>query len=109
MSMFMMGEQALWANLQASIDNNSNNNNDNNSNNNNDNNNNNNNNSNNNEERVMHSSCNNLEIMINDEADEVIKQLFDSLKIDIKIIWNRWKIVIMSSIMLICCIVNVIK
>ena len=77
MSMFMMGEQALWANLQAYIGNNSNNNNENNSNNNN---NNNNNNSNNNEERVMHSSSNNLEIMINDEADEVIKQLFDSLE-----------------------------
>ena len=29
---------------------------------------------------VMHSKSNNIEIMINDEADEVIKELFDSLK-----------------------------
>ena len=28
----------------------------------------------------MHSKTNNIEILINDEADEVIKELFDSLK-----------------------------
>ena len=28
----------------------------------------------------MHSKSDNIEIMINDEADEVIKELFDSLK-----------------------------
>ena len=28
----------------------------------------------------MHSESHNIEIMINDEADEVIKKLFDSLK-----------------------------
>ena len=28
----------------------------------------------------MHSKSDNLEIMINEEADEVIKQLFDSLQ-----------------------------
>ena len=32
------------------------------------------------EELVMHSKSDNLEIMISDEADEVIKELFDSLK-----------------------------
>ena len=32
------------------------------------------------EERVTHSKSDNIEIMINDEADEVIKELFDSLK-----------------------------
>ena len=32
------------------------------------------------EERVMHSKSDNIEILINDEADEVIKELFDSLK-----------------------------
>ena len=32
------------------------------------------------EERVMHSKSDNIEIMINDEADEVIKELFDSFK-----------------------------
>ena len=32
------------------------------------------------EERVMHSKKDNIEIMINDEADEIIKELFDSVK-----------------------------
>ena len=32
------------------------------------------------EEHVMHSRSDNIEIMINDEADEVIKELIDSLK-----------------------------
>ena len=32
------------------------------------------------EERAMHSKSANTEIMISDEADEVIKKLFDSLK-----------------------------
>ena len=32
------------------------------------------------EEHVMHSRSNNIEIMINDEADEAIKELIDSLK-----------------------------
>ena len=32
------------------------------------------------EERVMHSKSYNIEIIINDEADEVIQKLFDSLK-----------------------------
>ena len=31
------------------------------------------------EERVMHSKSDNIEIMINDRVDEVIKELFDSL------------------------------
>ena len=34
----------------------------------------------NNEERVMHSKSDNMETMINDESDEVIKELFDSFK-----------------------------
>ena len=32
------------------------------------------------EERVMHSKSDNIEITINDEADEVIEELFESLK-----------------------------
>ena len=32
------------------------------------------------EERVMHSKRDNIEIMINNEAHEVIKELFDLLK-----------------------------
>ena len=31
-------------------------------------------------ECVMHSKCDNIEIMISDEVDEVIKTLFDPLK-----------------------------
>ena len=34
----------------------------------------------NNEEHVMDSKSNNIEVMMNDEADKVIKELFDSLK-----------------------------
>ena len=34
----------------------------------------------NNEERVMHSKSDSIEIMTNDEADEIVKELFDSLK-----------------------------
>ena len=41
----------------------------------------------NNEARVMHSkSESNIEFMINNGADEVIKEIFDSLKTDIKVI-----------------------
>ena len=36
------------------------------------------------EEHVMHSKSDNIEIMINGEANEIIKELFDSLK-------NRYK------------------
>ena len=32
----------------------------------------------------MHSKSENIEIMINDEADELIKELFDSLKNSLK-------------------------
>ena len=40
------------------------------------------------EERVMHSKSDNIEIMINDEANDVIKNLLIHSKTDIKIIWN---------------------
>ena len=36
----------------------------------------------------MHSKSDNIENMINDEANEVIKNLLIQSKIDIKIIWN---------------------
>ena len=35
---------------------------------------------NNDKERAIHSKCDNIETMINYEADEVITELFDSLK-----------------------------
>ena len=54
----------------------------------------------------MHPKSDNKEIMINDEVDEVIKELSDSLKIDIKKNWNHWKV--KSLIIFIYCIVNVI-
>ena len=41
------------------------------------------------EERAMHSQSNNIEIMINDKADQVIKNFLNHLKIDIKITWNE--------------------
>ena len=41
------------------------------------------------EERVMHSKTDNKEIMINDEADEDIKELFKSLKNRYQIICNQ--------------------
>ena len=40
------------------------------------------------EERVMHSKSDNVEIMINGEADEIIEKLFNLLKADIKIFYN---------------------
>ena len=43
------------------------------------------------EEHLIHSRSDNIETMINYEATEVIKELFDSLKnnhSDIKITWN---------------------
>ena len=47
--------------------------------------------------------------MINDEADEAIKELYISLKKDRKIISNQWKVVSLSLIMFSYWIINVIK
>ena len=56
----------------------------------------------------MHSISDNIEIMINDKADEV-REKFHSI-IDIQIVWtNKWKVVSLSSILFIYCINNVIK
>ena len=41
------------------------------------------------EECVMHSTFDIIEIMINDEADEVIKKIINDSNIDIENIWNR--------------------
>ena len=57
---------------------------------------------------MMHSKQDNKEIMINDEADEVIKELFHSLK-------NRYRNYLEKMtgsepfFMLIYCIINVIE
>ena len=48
------------------------------------------------EEHVMHSKSDNIEIMINDKADEVIKEPSNSYQKDIKIIRSEWKVVSLS-------------
>ena len=50
------------------------------------------------DEHVMHSKSGNIETKIN-----------DFLKIDIKLIWNQWKVVSVSLIMFSYFIINVIK
>ena len=52
-------------------------------------------------ERVMHSKSDIIEIMINDEADEVIKDFFDSLKKYVKVISNQGKVMSLPSILFI--------
>ena len=61
------------------------------------------------EERAVHSKSDNIEIMINDEADEVIKELSDSLKNRYQINLESMKGSELSSITFIYCIINVIK
>ena len=63
------------------------------------------------EEGVMYSKSDNIEVMVNDEADENITELIDSLKnrYQKKKKWNQWKVVSFSSITFIYFIVNVIK
>ena len=40
------------------------------------------------EERVMHSKSDNMEIIISEEVDEIIKNFLICFKIDVKIIYN---------------------
>ena len=56
----------------------------------------------------MHSTSDNIEIMINDEADEVIKEVFDQVKIDINIICNQSKVASLSlfSVLVLCDKIN---
>ena len=61
------------------------------------------------EELVMHSKSDNIEIMINNEADEVIKELFDSIKNRYQNNLQSRKVVSLTSIMFIYCIINFIK
>ena len=57
----------------------------------------------------MHSKNDNLETMMNDEVDEVVKELSILSKTDIKVDWNKIKVVSFSSIMFIYCIIKAIK
>ena len=54
------------------------------------------------EEHATHSKCNKIEIIINDEANEVIKELVDPLT-------YRYQINLESTLMFSYCIMNVIK
>ena len=57
----------------------------------------------------MHSKSDNMEIMINEEPDEVIKELFDSLKNRYQNNSESMKGSDLSLIMFSYCIINVIK
>ena len=61
------------------------------------------------EEHLMHSKSDPREIIINDEADEVIEEFINHSNIGIKIIQNQEKVMSLPSIMFIYCIINVIK
>ena len=62
-----------------------------------------------NDECVIHSKSDNIEIMINDEADEVIKELFDSLKNRYQNNLESMKVTNLSLLRFIYCIINSIK
>ena len=57
----------------------------------------------------MHSRSNNLEIMINDEADEVINKSFDLFRNRYQNCLKSMEVVSLSSVIYIYCIMNVIK
>ena len=58
----------------------------------------------------MYSKCDNIEIMINDEADEIVKELLKSLQKRYQNkLEKRWKVVSLSLIMFIYSIINVLK
>ena len=59
---------------------------------------------------AMHSKSDNIEIMVNDEVDEVIKNCLNQSKRYIKISCKKQsKVVSLPPIMFIYCIINVIK
>ena len=57
----------------------------------------------------MHSKSNNIEILINDEADEVINKSFDLFRNRYQNSLKSMEVVSLSSIIYIYCIMNVIK
>ena len=62
------------------------------------------------EDWVMHSKSDNIEIMINDRADEIIEKPFLSLIFRYEIgLEHQWEIVISFFILFIYNIINVIK
>ena len=62
------------------------------------------------EERVMHSKSDNIEIVINDITNKVMKNFVNHFLIDIKLDWKHQReVVILSLIVFIYCIINFIK
>ena len=60
-------------------------------------------------DHVMHPKSNNIEIMINDRADEVIEDLFNYLFLHIKLGQkDQGKVITLSLIVFICCITDII-
>ena len=57
----------------------------------------------------MHSKSNNIEILINDEADEVINKSFDLFRNRYQNSLKSMEVVSLSSVIYIYCIMNVIK
>ena len=58
----------------------------------------------------MHSKSDNMEIMINSNADKVVKELFESFKNRYQNnLEKRWKVVSLSLIMLLYSVIYVIK
>ena len=57
----------------------------------------------------MHSKSNNIEILINDEADEVINKSFDLFRNRYQNSLKSMEVVSLSSIIYMYCIMNVIK
>ena len=60
-------------------------------------------------EHVMHSESDNIKIMINDEADKVKKEPYDSVKPICQNNLKSMSVVSLSSIMFTYCNMNVIK
>ena len=54
------------------------------------------------EEYVLHSKSDNTEILMNEKADDITEELFDSLK-------NQRMVASLSLIMFIYCIINIVK
>ena len=62
------------------------------------------------EERVMHSKSDNIEIVINDIINKVMKNFLNHFLIDIKLDWKHQReVAILSLIVFIYCIINFIK
>ena len=63
-----------------------------------------------NEDQVNHSKSDNIETMIQEKGDDIVKKILIHFWIDTKVDWQyKWEAVILSLIVLISCITNVAK